>query len=135
MFGGREGQQTVAVAAQHRLCRHHLRIKARAPRQETVEEPAMPVGPIHHGGDAKAALAWRDEHAIDKNLDLRWSMSPGVYPRAGLAATALRPVRRASPRPLRAGVPARGRCKVPEKASNWRAGRRKDGGLGVRTKR
>jgi hypothetical protein len=48
-----EPEQPVALAVDHGLRRHHLRIEARMPRHLAVEEPAMPVRPIHHRGDAE----------------------------------------------------------------------------------
>jgi len=37
--------------------RQHLRVKPGAPRHRTVEDPAMPVGPIHHRGNGKREVA------------------------------------------------------------------------------
>jgi len=34
---------------EHRASRHHLGVKQRAARQQTMKEPAMTIGPIHHG--------------------------------------------------------------------------------------
>src|SRR6266852_3090829 len=49
-----EAEQARAIAAQHRARRDHLGIDQRAAREQAVEEPAVPVGPLHHGGDAEA---------------------------------------------------------------------------------
>ena len=54
MLLGAERQQPLAVAMQDRLRRHHLGVEPRAPRQQPMEEPAMPIRPIHHGRDAEA---------------------------------------------------------------------------------
>ena len=45
---------TRTVAEAHGVGGHHLGVQQRAPRQVTVEHPAMPVGPVHHRGDAEA---------------------------------------------------------------------------------
>src|SRR3546814_2758077 len=54
MLLGREAEQPGTVAEAHGVGGHHLGVQQRAPRQVTVERPAMPVGPIHHRGDAEA---------------------------------------------------------------------------------
>ena len=46
-------QQPVPVAMPNGLRRHHLSIKQRMPRELAVEEPAMPVRPVHHGGNGE----------------------------------------------------------------------------------
>ena len=51
-----EAEQPPAVAMNDGAGRQHLRIKPRAPRHQTVEDAAMPVGPIHHGCDRKAIV-------------------------------------------------------------------------------
>jgi len=51
-----EPEQAGAVAVQHGAGGDHLGIDARAPREQAVEEPAVPVGPLHHGGDAEAMI-------------------------------------------------------------------------------
>ena len=51
MLGRVETQQPRPVAVQHRARREHLGIKQRPPRQQPMEEPAMPVGPFHHRRD------------------------------------------------------------------------------------
>jgi hypothetical protein len=56
MLGGREAEQPLAIAAQHRLRRHHLGVKPRLPRQQTMEEPAVPIRPIHHARNDKSVL-------------------------------------------------------------------------------
>src|SRR5581483_11507168 len=43
MLGGVIAEQPLAVAVQYRAGREHLRVDERAPRQQTVEVPAMPV--------------------------------------------------------------------------------------------
>jgi hypothetical protein len=55
VFGRIVPQQPRPVAVQHRAGRQHLGVKERAARQQTMEEPAMPVGPFHHRSDAEYA--------------------------------------------------------------------------------
>src|SRR3954468_1697304 len=57
MFGRIEGEQALAVSAQHRAGRDHLGVEERAAREQTMEEPAMPVRPFHHRRDRKAVRA------------------------------------------------------------------------------
>ena len=51
VLGGIEAQKARAIAMQHRAGGEHLGVKQRAPRQQAMEEPAMPVGPFHHRSD------------------------------------------------------------------------------------
>ena len=44
-------EQPRPVPVQHRRRRHHLGIEQRPPGEAAVEEPAVPVGPVHHGRD------------------------------------------------------------------------------------
>jgi hypothetical protein len=37
----------------HGIGGHHLSIKERVPAQLTVKDAAMPVSPVHHGGNAE----------------------------------------------------------------------------------
>ena len=53
MLGGIIGEEPRAVPVQHRGGGDHLRIDARPPREQAMEEPAMPVGPFHHGSDTE----------------------------------------------------------------------------------
>ena len=53
MLLGRIADQALAVAVNDGARRHHLGVEQRAPRHEAVEEPAMPVRPVHHGRDAE----------------------------------------------------------------------------------
>lgn len=53
MFRRIEAQQPLAVAMQHGAGGHHLGVEQGRTRQQTVEVPAMPVGPVHHRGDAE----------------------------------------------------------------------------------
>jgi hypothetical protein len=46
-----ETQEACAIAMDHGIGRDHLRIEKRMARHEAVEVPAVPVRPIHHGGD------------------------------------------------------------------------------------
>ena len=48
-----EGKQPLAVPVQDRLRRHHLRVEPRAAREQPMEEPAVPIRPVHHRGDAE----------------------------------------------------------------------------------
>ena len=50
---GVEGKQPLAVPVQDRLRRHHLRVEPRAAREQPMEEPAVPIRPVHHRGDAE----------------------------------------------------------------------------------
>ena len=45
--------QALAVAAQHRIRRHHLGVQARMPRQQAMEDTAVPVRPLHHRRNGK----------------------------------------------------------------------------------
>jgi len=45
---------SLTVAVDHRPGGDHLGIDQGTARQQAMEEPAMPVGPFHHRGDAKA---------------------------------------------------------------------------------
>ena len=49
-----EVQMARHVAVHERGRRHHLGVQARMARDLAQEEPAMPVGPVHHGGSAEA---------------------------------------------------------------------------------
>jgi hypothetical protein len=40
---------------QHGARRQHFGVEQRAPAQQSMEEPAVPVSPVHHWGDAEAA--------------------------------------------------------------------------------
>src|SRR6202035_2684094 len=59
MLGRVETQKPRPVAMQHRAGREHLGIKQRAPRQQAMEEPAMPVGPFHHRSDGEFAVQFQ----------------------------------------------------------------------------
>jgi hypothetical protein len=48
-----EADEPLAVAAQHRARRHHLGIEQCPTRQQPMEEPAVPVGPLHHRRDTE----------------------------------------------------------------------------------
>ena len=47
----RIAEQPLAVAVDDRLGGDHLGVEQRAPRQQTMEDAAMPVRPVHHRGD------------------------------------------------------------------------------------
>src|SRR3569623_441030 len=54
-----EAHQPHASAMQDGAGREHLGLEQRAPRHETVEEPAVPVGPVHLRSDAEASRGAR----------------------------------------------------------------------------
>ena len=56
MFAGIEAEQPRAVAMNDGAGRQHLRVEPRTPRHQTMEDAAMPVGPVHHRGDGKAMV-------------------------------------------------------------------------------
>ena len=56
MFDGIETEQTPPIAVKHGARRQHLRVEPRPPRQQAMEHPAVPVGPVHHRGDGKAVV-------------------------------------------------------------------------------
>ena len=41
-------EQALAIAVDHRIGMHHLGIQTGTRRQQTVEEPAVAIGPVHH---------------------------------------------------------------------------------------
>ena len=51
-----EADQPLARAEYDRIRGHHLRIEQSAAREDTMERPAAPVGPVHHRGHGKACL-------------------------------------------------------------------------------
>ena len=53
MLAGIEAKQPPAITMEDGARRQHLRIKPRPARHEAVEDAAMPVGPVHHGGDGE----------------------------------------------------------------------------------
>ena len=57
MLAGIETQQPLAISVNDRGRGQHLSIKTCAARQQAMEHAAMPVGPVHHGGDGKAPIA------------------------------------------------------------------------------
>ena len=44
------------MAMQDGAGRQHLGVEPSAPGHETVEDTAVPVGPVHHGGNGKAIV-------------------------------------------------------------------------------
>mgnify|MGYP007060992281 CR=1 FL=1 len=46
-------EQALALAMDGGVRNHHLGIEQRAPGQQTVKEPAVPVRPVHHGCNGK----------------------------------------------------------------------------------
>ena len=56
VLGRIEPDEPRPVAMDHRAGGDHLGIDQRAARQRPVEEPAMPVRPVHHGGDREQAV-------------------------------------------------------------------------------
>ncbi len=55
-LGRIERHQPRAVAVQHSSGGDHLRIDQRTPRQQAMEEAAMPVRPFHHGRDGETTF-------------------------------------------------------------------------------
>jgi hypothetical protein len=53
IFAAIEPQQSLPIAAQDRIRCHHLGVEHRLARELAMEEPSMPVGQVHHGGDRK----------------------------------------------------------------------------------
>ncbi len=51
MLGRIETEQPPPVAMQHGARGQHLGIEQRLAREQTMEEPAMPVSPLHHRSD------------------------------------------------------------------------------------
>ena len=56
MFGGIKAQQPRAIAVQDRAGSDHFSIDQRAPRQQTMEEPAVPISPFHHRSDTETPI-------------------------------------------------------------------------------
>ncbi len=56
MFALVEAKQPHAIAVNDRARGQHLRIKQRTPRQQTMEDAAMPVRPVHHRRNAETAI-------------------------------------------------------------------------------
>src|SRR5262249_38572276 len=52
-----EGKQACAITAQHCAGSEHFGINQRPTRQQPMEKPAMPIGPLHHRSDTKAPPA------------------------------------------------------------------------------
>jgi hypothetical protein len=48
-----EAEEPRAVAMHYRAGGQHLGVDERLAREQPVEEPAMPVGPVHHRSDTK----------------------------------------------------------------------------------
>src|SRR5262245_37508544 len=57
MFRRIMAEEPRAVAVDHGTGGDHLGIDQRAAREQAVEEPAMPVGPLHHGGDGESVCS------------------------------------------------------------------------------
>ena len=54
MLGRIEAEQPLARTEHDGVRRHHFGVETRATRQQPVERPAAPVGPVHHRRDGKA---------------------------------------------------------------------------------
>src|SRR5580704_6887694 len=80
---------------EHRTGGDHLGVKQRPPRQQPVEIPAVPVGPLHHGSDAETM---RGGVQARRSGLARSAFAGGVQ--RGLYASALK--RSARERPARA---------------------------------
>ena len=63
MFAGIESEQPPSIAMDDGASRQHLRVEPRAPRHQTVEDAARPVGPVHHRGNGKSSI--QGIHLID----------------------------------------------------------------------
>ncbi|MNE52805.1 hypothetical protein D3C80_1474970 [compost metagenome] len=48
-------QETVGVVVQQGAGGDHFGVEQGLPGEQAQEEPAMSVGPVHHGGNAEAA--------------------------------------------------------------------------------
>src|SRR5271169_2816196 len=81
MFEGIKADQPLAPPKDHGVGGDHLGIKARPPGQDAMEEPAMPVGPIHHRGD-REAKGGVEVHSADFPRETR------AFPQAPLARKA-----------------------------------------------
>ncbi len=55
-LAGIETQKPLALAMQDRVRCHHLRVKKCARAELTMEKPAMPVRPVHHGRDGEFVI-------------------------------------------------------------------------------
>ena len=62
-----EAEQPLALPVDHRVGNHHLGVKQRAPRQLAMQEPAMPVRPIHHRRDGKFICIFKHLQALSKD--------------------------------------------------------------------
>jgi hypothetical protein len=59
MFARVEANQSLARAEHDRVRVHHLGIEPGAAREDAMERPATPVGPVHHRRNAKSKfLIW-----------------------------------------------------------------------------
>jgi hypothetical protein len=50
------GEQPRTIAMEHRPSGDPFGVDPRAPREQPMEEPAMPVGPFHHRCDAETMV-------------------------------------------------------------------------------
>jgi hypothetical protein len=56
MLGHVVGQEPRAVTVKHGAGGDHFGIDQRPAREQAVEEPAVPIRPLHHRGDAESAV-------------------------------------------------------------------------------
>ncbi len=56
MLGGVETKQPLAGAMDDGIGHYHLGVKQRTPRELAMEEPAMAVGPVHHGRHGQSMI-------------------------------------------------------------------------------
>ncbi len=56
MFACVETQEPLAITMKNGASGQHLRVQPATPRHQTMEDAAMPVGPVHHRGDGKSPL-------------------------------------------------------------------------------
>ena len=59
MLGSVEADQTLARPEHDRVRRHHLGVEPRPAREQAMERPAAPIGPVHHRGNGESKhLIW-----------------------------------------------------------------------------
>src|SRR5262249_6131286 len=56
MLGRIVGQEPRARAVKHRTGGDHLGVDQGAAREQAMEEPAVPIGPLHHRGDTEFSI-------------------------------------------------------------------------------
>src|SRR5262249_34720508 len=56
LLGRIRGEKPRTIAMDHRAGRDHLAIEQGSAREQAMEEPTVPVGPVHHRGNGKYAV-------------------------------------------------------------------------------